>query len=102
LRRREEGGPGDLDPAPEEALLARLEALFPTAEAVVVSDYRYGVVTPRVLRALAGLRARHPRVLVADSPRLHLFGDLGLTAAKLNYPEAAALLGLMALPAGAR
>jgi D-beta-D-heptose 7-phosphate kinase/D-beta-D-heptose 1-phosphate adenosyltransferase len=101
LLRLDEGSTDDLDPATETALLARLEALFPAADAVVVSDYRYGAVTPRVLRALAGLKARHPRVLVADSPRLHLFRDLGLTAAKLNYPEAAALLGVMALPAGA-
>jgi D-beta-D-heptose 7-phosphate kinase/D-beta-D-heptose 1-phosphate adenosyltransferase len=101
LLRIDQGSTGDLDPAAEAALLARLAELFPAADAVVVSDYRYGVVTPRVLRALAELRARHPRVLVADSPRLHLFGDLGLTAAKLNYPEAAALLGVMALPDGA-
>src|SRR5205085_11507229 len=58
-----------------------------------LSDYRYGVLTPRVLRAVADLQARWARVLVADSRRLLVFRELGVTAVKPNFEEAVALLG---------
>lgn len=51
----------------EELLIARLAALAPLAQAIVVSDFVYGVVTPRVLAVVQELAQRH---------RLMLFGDL--------------------------
>src|SRR5262249_35561542 len=50
-----------------------------------------------MLRALADLQTRWSRVLVADSRRPALFRDVGLTAVKPNYDEAAELLGARAL-----
>jgi len=57
----------NLDPAIEAQLIARLEALAPHAHGIVVSDFVYGVVTPRVLQAVTKL---------AQSHNLMLFGDL--------------------------
>jgi rfaE bifunctional protein kinase chain/domain len=57
----------NLDAAVEAQLIAKLEALAPNAHGIVVSDFVYGVVTPRVLQAVTKLARRH---------NLLLFGDL--------------------------
>jgi D-beta-D-heptose 7-phosphate kinase/D-beta-D-heptose 1-phosphate adenosyltransferase len=88
---------GDTRPLPagcERALIGRLRSLFPTGDAVLVSDYGYGVLTPAVVGTLTALRAKHPHVaVVADSKRLGLLRDLAPTAVKPNYAQALHLLG---------
>jgi D-beta-D-heptose 7-phosphate kinase/D-beta-D-heptose 1-phosphate adenosyltransferase len=81
-------GPG------EEALIDRLSELFGRSDAVIVSDYGYGILTPRVRATLAGLQARSPRTLVVDSKDLAAYRGVGPTAVKPNYHEALRLLGL--------
>ncbi len=93
LLRLDQGSTGPVDEKTEETLIDRLDALFPQCDALILSDYRYGVITPRIIRVLADLQARWQRVLVADSRRLAVFRDIGLTAAKPNYDEAVELLG---------
>ena len=99
LLRLDQGTTAPLDEDTEQELIARLASLFAQVDAVVVSDYRYGIITPAVLRALADLQARWSRVLVADSRRLEVFRGVGVTAAKPNYDEAVGLLGGQALDA---
>ncbi len=94
LVRYDQGDGGPVNRATEEELIARLNGLFPTCAAVIVSDYGYGVLTPRVIAALAALQARSPRVVAVDSKRLAAFRVVGPTVAKANYAEALALLGL--------
>src|SRR5439155_8018250 len=53
LLRLDEGSTEPLDDAGEEQFICRLAAAFAEVDAVIVSDYRYGAVTPRVIRALA-------------------------------------------------
>ena len=79
-------------PDAEDALVRHVEDGFAEADAVVVSDYRYGVLTPRVIETLARLQARSPRVVVVDARDLTAFADVGVTAVKPNYEEALALL----------
>ena len=78
--------------ASETALLDRLRTHFAEHHVVVISDYAYGVVTPRVIAALAAWQTRAPRVIVADSKRLTAYRDVGVTAVKPNYEEALRLL----------
>src|SRR5262249_43705558 len=68
--------------------------LFSSCDAVIISDYGYGVLTPAVISALADLQRRSPRVIVADSKQLTAFRRVGLTAVKPNYTEAVQILGL--------
>lgn len=84
----------------ERELTAALEAAFEASDAVVVSDYGYGAVTPGMIRALARAQAAHPLVLAVDSRRLPAYRDAGVTLAKPNAEEVAALLG--ELPPGRR
>jgi D-beta-D-heptose 7-phosphate kinase/D-beta-D-heptose 1-phosphate adenosyltransferase len=93
LVRFDAGTTGRVDRAHETALVERLARLFGAHDAVVVSDYGYGILTPRVIAALAELQAGAPRVIVADSKTLGAFRGVGVTAVKPNYDETLRLLG---------
>ena len=57
----------NIDAEIEDQVIARLESLAPKSNGIVVSDFVYGVVTPRVLEAVHRLAKLH---------NLLLFGDL--------------------------
>ena len=93
LVRFDQGDTAAADPDTEKALADRLAALWPECDAVIISDYGYGVLTPGVIATLAVLQARRPRVVVADSKRrLATFREVGVTAVKPNYGEALRVL----------
>ncbi|HEY9738270.1 MAG TPA: D-glycero-beta-D-manno-heptose 1-phosphate adenylyltransferase [Trichocoleus sp.] len=78
----------------EELLIQKLVQRFPTCDAVVISDYAYGIFTPRVIETLGQLQSEHSRVIVADSKRLQTYAEVGVTAVKPNYDETVQLLRL--------
>jgi D-beta-D-heptose 7-phosphate kinase/D-beta-D-heptose 1-phosphate adenosyltransferase len=86
----------------EAALLERLRALWQSCDAVIVSDYAYGVLTPRVVAEIARLQQRDPRLLVVDAKDLGAYRGVGVTAVKPNYAQVVALLGIEALRARTR
>ncbi|MBX6312692.1 MAG: D-glycero-beta-D-manno-heptose 1-phosphate adenylyltransferase [Isosphaeraceae bacterium] len=92
LVRFDQGTKGVIPEEFEEELIGRLSELFPLCDAVIISDYGYGVLSPRVIAALADLQAETPRILVADSKDLIAYRHVGLTAVKPNYGEALQLL----------
>jgi D-beta-D-heptose 7-phosphate kinase / D-beta-D-heptose 1-phosphate adenosyltransferase len=94
LVRYDQGCTGPMDPASEDLLIDQISALYDHCAAVIISDYGYGVLSPRVLELLANLQARDPRVLVVDAKDLRRYRDMHATAAKPNYEEAIRLLGL--------
>jgi D-beta-D-heptose 7-phosphate kinase/D-beta-D-heptose 1-phosphate adenosyltransferase len=85
----------------EAEFIRRLEELYPQADAVIVSDYAYGIITPDVLKTLKRLYVDDPHPLIIDSKRLPMYQELGVTAIKPNYAEAVQLLGLKNLPPAA-
>jgi len=91
--RLDQGDKSPVPPATEVRLIERLHDLWPGTDAVLLSDYGYGVLTPAVIAALADRQRHHPRVVVADSKRLPVFRPVGPTAVKPNAREAAELLG---------
>lgn len=56
----------NLDAPIEENLIKRLERLSRNADGIVVSDFVYGVVTPRILRCVQELAERHGLMLFGD------------------------------------
>ena len=56
----------NLDGPIEDQVIERLEALAPNVQGIVVSDFVYGVVTPRVLSAVQALAQRHSLMLFGD------------------------------------
>jgi len=74
----------------ERALTAALRK----ADAVIVSDYGGGIVTPQLWRrALSAARLKKPPVVLIDS-RYGLAGFTGMTACTPNESEVEALLGI--------
>lgn len=92
LVRFDEGSTRPSQSAEAGELRRLLRELWDSADAVICSDYGYGVLDSRVLRTLRELQRRNPRVLVADSKCLTAYRDLDVTACKPNYTEAVQLL----------
>jgi D-beta-D-heptose 7-phosphate kinase/D-beta-D-heptose 1-phosphate adenosyltransferase len=102
LLRLDRGSTDALASEIEDRLCARLRAAWSEVDAVIVSDYGYGISTPRVIDELAALHAASPCTLVADGKDLRRLARTRPTAVKPNYAEAAALLGLEAHNGDAR
>jgi len=97
LVRFDQGHTNPIDLETEQRLIDRLTHLYPQCDAVVISDYGYGILTPRVIDAIAQLQLQTPRLLVADSKNLAAYRHVGVTAVKPNYDEAIRLLGIQRL-----
>jgi D-beta-D-heptose 7-phosphate kinase/D-beta-D-heptose 1-phosphate adenosyltransferase len=93
LVRFDQGTTEPVSAALEEALIGRLIDLAPRVDAIIVSDYAYGVLTSRLIGVLGELQAQSPRTLVLDARDVRLYRNAGVTAVKPNYAEAVALLG---------
>lgn len=56
----------DVDKYVEEQLIKRLEVLAQTADAIIVSDFVYGVVTPRLLEKISSVAKEYGLALIGD------------------------------------
>jgi rfaE bifunctional protein kinase chain/domain len=83
---------GDLAPTTEDALLARLAALASRVDGILVSDYGYGTLTPRVFERVRAIARRESAIVTADS-RYDLPRFTGVTAATPNEAELGELTG---------
>ncbi len=83
-----------LSPLLESQLIDQLQCLFPQCDAVIISDYHYGILTPSIIAALVTLTRKFPRTVIVDSKQLKAYRMLAATAVKPNYREAIQLLGL--------
>ncbi|MGE5594978.1 MAG: D-glycero-beta-D-manno-heptose 1-phosphate adenylyltransferase [Hyphomicrobiales bacterium] len=92
--RFDQGDTGPIAAEQEQELIRRLRSLYISADAVIVSDYSYGVLTPAVIDTLRELQAAHPPVLLVDARNLPAYRRVPPTAVKPNYEEASQLLGL--------
>lgn len=92
--RFDQGSTTPLDPESETRLIEQLKILFKECDGLVISDYNYGIMTPRLLEVLEYLQRKYPRLIVVDSKRLHEYRKLNVTAIKSNYDETLKLLGL--------
>ena len=102
LVRFDDGSTEAVDSETERALVDALRRLFANADAVLVSDYAYGVLTPAVIAALGELQRRAPRVLVVDARDLRAYRSTGVTAVKPNFTEALELLAPVGAPGEGR
>jgi D-beta-D-heptose 7-phosphate kinase/D-beta-D-heptose 1-phosphate adenosyltransferase len=97
LLRFDAGSTEPLDESAGRDVIQALKAAHSEADAVIVSDYGYGVVTDAVRDALADLQRARPLPLVVDARDLPAWAHCHPTAVKPNYAEAVRLLGLTEL-----
>jgi D-beta-D-heptose 7-phosphate kinase/D-beta-D-heptose 1-phosphate adenosyltransferase len=93
LLRFDAGTTEALDARTEDRLIRHVLGAWADSDAVVVSDYGYGVASERVLAVLGEQQRRDERVLVADAKDLRRYRPVGVTAVKPNYGEFCRLLG---------
>lgn len=96
--RFDHGSTESLSPALEQQVIDRLIQLFSGCDAVIISDYQYGILTPRIIQVLATLQAQQPRTIVVDAKQLSSYQAVNPTAIKPNYCEAIQGLGLVPQP----
>lgn len=84
--------PVALSEAPTAALREQIAALLPTCDAVLVSNYRGGVVTPDLLALIVEV-ARDRGVPTCVDSQGDLLQFRGFTLVKSNQPDAEAALG---------
>lgn len=94
LARIDQGSTGPISQKTEEDLIGLLYMQVSDVDAIIISDYDYGVLTPGVIKAIAELQKLYEKVIVADARRLSRYEHVGLTAVKPNYREALDLLSL--------
>src|SRR5437899_1146471 len=80
-------------PTTEDAVLTRLTTLAARADAILVSDYGYGTVTPRVFERVKAVARRANAIVTVDS-RYQLPRFTGTTAATPNEAELEQLTGM--------
>ena len=92
LIRLDQGSTEAIAPTMEAQLIHQFNECFSQCDAIVMSDYSYGVLTPRVMQAITDRQAASPQLLVADSKRLASYRSVGMSVVKPNYEEAIRLL----------
>lgn len=93
LVRFDQGDTRPLSRDSEARLIRRLSSMWAKHDAVLVSDYGYGIITNRIIRTVESLQAANPRVLLVDSRDLARYREVGATAVKPNFEEACELIG---------
>ena len=82
----------DLSNGCKEQMLAYLRATIPTVDALILSDYENGVISPEIIQTAIPLAREAGKIIIVDA-----HGDLdrfqGVTALTPNQPEAEATLG---------
>jgi D-beta-D-heptose 7-phosphate kinase/D-beta-D-heptose 1-phosphate adenosyltransferase len=100
VARIDQGDTGPIEAHVERQFLARLDAAFVRADAVVISDYGYGVVTPGLLGRLRALQERFRQVIAVDARDLTRYRPIGVTVVKPNCDETLRLVGAGPPPSG--
>jgi D-beta-D-heptose 7-phosphate kinase/D-beta-D-heptose 1-phosphate adenosyltransferase len=94
LLRFDRGTTTPIDWQDEQRLCDWLADHSQTADVILISDYDYGVVTPRVVRSLADGKRQGRSLVALDARKLARHRKIGPVAVKPNLSEAAALLQL--------
>ncbi len=74
-------------------IIAYIRAILPAIDAVVLSDYENGVISPEIIAACVPLARELGKIIVVDSHG-SLFRFQGVTALTPNQPEAELTLGV--------
>jgi D-glycero-beta-D-manno-heptose-7-phosphate kinase len=83
---------GEPQPMTEDGMLSRVSTLAERADAILISDYGYGSVTPRVFERVRAIARRTNATVTVDS-RYDLVKFAGVTAATPNEAELEHLTG---------
>ncbi len=92
LLRFDQGSTESLTTELENQLVSALESQWNSHDAVIISDYGYGIATDNIIHSIQQLQKRNPKTLVADAKNLAKYHALEITAVKPNYQQTLSLL----------
>lgn len=94
LMRIDEGTTTAIGEQCEKELLARIAELYASIDAIIVSDYGFGVITTNLINGIKDLTQKEHKLVVVDSRDLSRFKALKPDAVKPNYEETVKLLNI--------
>ncbi len=92
LLRFDHGSTNAIDVELESQFIDLLKSTWRDYNAVIISDYGYGILTTQIIDAIAQLQTQHPKTLVIDAKDLRRYTRTNATAVKPNYQQTIALL----------
>lgn len=93
LVRCDTGSTHPIHSAVEHQLIERLDGPLRSADVVLISDYAYGILTPKLIAHLSQWRRRQAnRVMAVDARDLSQYANAQVTVVKPNLREACSLL----------
>lgn len=102
LVRVDDGDTGPIDVKAADRLLGALRSELPFCDAVILSDYGYGLFSDYLLRELTNAWPEDAPPLIVDAKQPERFRGLAPVAVKPNYEEAARMLGIPPLTRSGR
>ncbi|MBD1821317.1 bifunctional hydroxymethylpyrimidine kinase/phosphomethylpyrimidine kinase [Cyanobacteria bacterium FACHB-DQ100] len=92
LLRFDQGSTESLTTELEDKLITELKTQWKDYDAVIISDYGYGILTNRIIDTIDQLQKYRPKSLIVDAKNLLKYQTLDVTAVKPNYQQTLALL----------
>ena len=96
IARIDQGSEDFVDADTTGALIKHIKKAYQDCDAVVISDYDKGVISPLLIDELAAMVEKDRKFIAVDSKRLSFFTPLRPSYAKPNYHEAIRLLDVSA------
>ena len=94
LVRFDSGTTAAINPDYERQVISNVKDYFHGVDAVIVSDYGYGILTDKVIGVLGILQRKKESILVIDAKSLDKYSHVRATVAKPNYQELVRLLAI--------
>ncbi|GAP95354.1 bifunctional heptose 7-phosphate kinase/heptose 1-phosphate adenyltransferase [Leptolyngbya sp. NIES-2104] len=92
LLRFDQGTTAALSTELENKLITELRTHWNHYDAIIISDYGYGILTDRIINTIHQLQQHHPKILIVDAKNLINYQHLDVTAVKPNYQQMLNLL----------
>lgn len=94
ILRLDEGTVTEVDENIEKELLKKFLLIVDSVDAILVSDYGFGVITDKFIQAIQDLKTGFLKPVVVDSKNLSRFKNIHPDAVKPNYEETLQLLNI--------
>ena len=98
ILRLDEGTVEDINEDLEKELLQKFVEIENFVDAILLSDYGFGVITDKFIRSLHSLISAFSKPVIVDSKDLSRFKNIHPAVVKPNYEEALQLVNISNLP----
>lgn len=102
ILRLDEGTVSEINESIEKELLKKFFLIADFVDAILISDYGFGVITDTFIRSIEDLKTWFPKPVIVDAKNLSRFKNIHPDAVKPNYQETLQLLNIAKVPINKR